>query len=277
MRKLLLHRLFLMFLFLALGYAEAQDTVEVVPALADTLSFGEDTADDYDYDNGVLYFSGKEDTTALYDSSFVLWRSVPDSLIQQLKHEDSFWYVDKDLQKKKREEKKNSSWWQDFLETIFEILSNPIVRQILFYCIIFLFVAAATWFLINNQMNIFGKSKGRLKPIRETTSAEEDILNRDLDKMLREAEQAKDYRLAVRVRYLLLLKTLSEGQLIQYRDDATNLEYLTQVYGKSFYQPFFALTRHYEYVWYGEAGVTESIYQRLATDFDSLHQTLLTA
>lgn len=259
--------------------ANAQDTMEVMPPMVDSTSLDYDT-ENYDLDeapNKVLYFTGKEDTTALYDSSTVLWRSVPDGVVQEWKHDDAFWYADKNLQQKKKEFKRqNDSWWKRLLESIFNFLSNPIVLRILFYCIIFLFVLAAAWFLINNQMNIFGKSKGRIKTTRDLHTSGEDLLNTDLDQALRDAEQNKDYRLAVRIRYLLLLKVLSEQQLIQYREDATNLDYLTQLYGRSYYQPFFSLTRHYEYAWYGEAEVTANVYQRLTSDFQSLHQNLLT-
>ncbi len=287
MRVSFLYRWLLVFLVLASGYAKAQDTQPfeetAEPAVDTAIIIDPDNPEDYyDYnyeDTDVLYFTGKEDTTALYDSGRVVWRNVPDSLVQQLKNDDAFWYVDKDLQRKKKEAKrqKETSWWQRFLEGLFEFLGNPVVRRILFYSIIFLFVLAVTWFLINNQMNILGRSKQRIKSARETGSGGEDILSSDLEKALRDAEAANDYRLAVRVRYLQLLKILSEHQLIQYRDDATNMEYLAQLYGKPCYPQFFSLTRHYEYAWYGEAEVTTEIYQQLVSDFASLHKTLLTA
>lgn len=289
MRISFLHRWLLLFLVLASGYAGAQDTepTKVHVQTKDT-AFTIDPSsieDFYDYededydDTDVLYFTAKEDTTALYDSSRLDWRNVPDSMVRQLKDDDAFWYVDKDMQAKKKEarKQKDGSWWQRFLEGLFDILGNPIVRQILFYGIIFLFILAATWFLINNQMNILGRSKQRIRSAREMESGAEDILSSDLEKALAEAEVAKDYRLAVRIRYLQLLKALAEAQLIQYRDDATNMEYLTRLYGKPCYPQFFSLTRHYEYAWYGEAEVTADIYQRLTSDFTSLHKTLLTA
>jgi len=273
------------FLLLAVSpFLRAQEIpVEEIapPVAADSSGTMEDSVGYYDEDydeEDILYFTAKDDTTALYDSSLLVLRSVPDTAIQRLKHDDAFWYADKDMQQKKKVEKKNTaSWWERLLVGLLAFLGNPAVRQILFYCIIFLLVLAAAWFLINNEMSVFGKPRKRIPAAGKPDAGGEDILETDLEGALKAAELEKDYRLAVRIQYLILLRSLSGSQLIQYRDDATNMEYLSQVYGKSFYPQFFTLTRHYEYVWYGEAMVTEGIYQRLSQDFKNLNQTVETA
>ncbi|MBX3241451.1 MAG: DUF4129 domain-containing protein [Chitinophagaceae bacterium] len=285
MSKFLLHTFLIILLQLLFFYGKAQDETIDQPAIVDSTlpvdPIDEDISDDdYDYDDyydKTLYFTGKEDSTALYDSTAVDWRNVPDSMAQKLKQDDAFWYVDKDLQKKKAVEKrKKQSWWQSILEALFNFLSNPAVRTVLFYGIILLFALAVIWFLVNNNMNVFGKTKGRITGKGNIVSEGGDILDSDLEGALINAEQERDYRLAVRLRYLILLRKLSENQWIQYRDDATNLEYLTQLYGKPCYQQFFAVTRHYEYVWYGEAEVSADIYGKLVAGFETLNQTIST-
>ncbi len=282
-----LHRGLWMLLLLIAVNAGAQDTVltaETEELTEDSTTILEEEAyeeyEDYNSEEAdVLYFIGKEDSTALYDSTPLAGRMVPDSLVQQLKQDEAFWYVDKDLQQKKRQEKKQqpSNWWQRMLEGLLDFISNPIIRQLLFYGVIFLFVLGVAWFLINNQMNILGRSKQRIRPLRTTDTNEETTIHADLDKALGNAETAGAYRLAIRLRYLQLLKRLSELQLIQYREDATNMEYLTQLYGHSGYPLFFSLTRHYEYAWYGEALVTRDIYNRLSADFVALQKILSNA
>jgi len=75
------------------------------------------------------------------------------------------------------------------------------------------------------------------------------------------------YRLAVRLWYLRLLKELSNREIIQYKQDKTNLDYLMQVYNTGYYSRFFRLTRHFEYSWYGHFEVDRLTYDRIASEF----------
>ncbi|MBX3253786.1 MAG: hypothetical protein KF862_06560 [Chitinophagaceae bacterium] len=224
-----------------------------------------------DEENETLYFIGKEDTLSLYDSSLIEWRAVPDTTVQALKSDKDFWYVNKNWKQKKEKEAddKDNSGQGNFLS---ELLGSKAVRQAIFIFIVLLFVVAIIWFLVKNKMNLFGRGKTSLAPELQATEGEpENIFTADLQSAIEKAEKNEEYRLAVRLSYLLLLKKFSEEGWIKYREDTTNMEYLGQLYSRPFYREFFTVMRNYEYAWYGEMPVSSSVYNRVRQDITILY------
>lgn len=258
----------------------AQDDVPVVaPPIEDTIeaaldsisqnlsdsAYDTDDEDYYDNDNDTLYFLLKTDTTSVYDSSIFKWRAVPDSVTAYLKNDDAFWYANKDLHEKKKERSK--SWVDRFFYKLFKLLANDTFRQTMWIIIIGSVIAAVVWFLAKNKMNIWSSSKGP-DVVREKLDGEvDDIFTTDLKAEILKAEQKQNYRLAIRFHYLHLLKLLSHHSFIKYTHDATNMEYLSQLYSKPFYASFFKVTRDYEYAWYGETDVNNEQYKNVVAEF----------
>ncbi|MFT3945360.1 MAG: DUF4129 domain-containing protein [Agriterribacter sp.] len=245
-----------------------KDTIEqtldsITKGLTDSVYNDEDEY--YDSNDDTLYFLQKADTTSVYDSSAFKWRAVPDSITAQLKNDDDFWYANKDLHEKKK--RQSGSWLEKFLLWLAMLLSNNAFSTILWILIIVSFVAAVIWFLSKNHMNIWGPSKGPVITRAQQEGDVEDIFTTDLKAEIQKAEQNQDYRLAIRFHYLHVLKMLSQHELIKYTHDATNMEYLTQLYGKPFYAAFFKVTRNYEYAWYGEIAVTHEQYRNAVDAF----------
>lgn len=263
----------------------AQDRDSVIAATEDTLTATPDSIADnspdsayydeeddenyYDNSNDTLYFLLKNDTTSLYDSSAFTWRAVPDSVTDHLKNNDDFWYANKDLHEKKKEGN-SGSWVDKFFYKLLRLLDNNTFRLVMWIIIILCFAAAILWFLSRNKMNIWAASKVAI--VREKQDGEvDDIFTTDLKTEILKAEQKQDYRLAIRFHYLHLLKLLSHHALIKYTQDATNMEYLTQLYGRPFYREFFKVTRNYEYAWYGEIAVSGEQYRNVVSEFTELY------
>ena len=61
--------------------------------------------------------------------------------------------------------------------------------------------------------------------------------------------------------YLRLLKKMSEQKIIQYTQDRTNFDYLLQLHSTQYYNEFFRLTRNYEFTWYGQFEVDETVFR----------------
>lgn len=247
---------------------EPRDSIEAkLDSLSGYLSDSEFTEPDQD----TLFFSGKEYPESLYDSSIVKNRFVPDSITQNLKGEKAFRYADKGrLMPKKRTE--SSSVWERFLETVFIMLRSPLFRQIVWLLMLLLFAAAVIWFLVQNKMNIFGSGKALALPMQATEGNEDAIFTTNLREAADKAAQKGDYRLAIRLSYLQLLKAFSENGLISYGADTTNSEYLAQLNSHACYSDFFNVTRSYEYAWYGEMPVNKQQYESVLKDFSSLYQ-----
>lgn len=92
----------------------------------------------------------------------------------------------------------------------------------------------------------------------------------NLDKLLSEALAAKNYNLAVRYRYLILLKNLNQQKLIHYQPGKTNFEYIREFGKKELLPQFKEVTRDYEYAWYGRFTIDALTYQEVAGEFQQL-------
>jgi hypothetical protein len=131
--------------------------------------------------------------------------------------------------------------------------------------VIYGLLAAAVLFVVLKLLQVdltraFGRAPRRAALDYETMS--ENIHELDFPTQLREAEEAGNLRLAVRLGYLALLKQLSDGNLITWQPDKTNQTYLRELASErpALRVPFAELTRQFEYVWYGELPLTPTQY-----------------
>lgn len=134
--------------------------------------------------------------------------------------------------------------------------------------LVFLFI----W-LSGSQVGLFRK---KATPVagNDESSESEDIFAINYQKEIDRAAAAGNYRLAIRLMFLRLLKTMAEKNVIRYRPDSTNLDYLSQLSSTKYYSDFFRITRNYEYSWYGQFDVPEDAYKMIRTDFDLFDRKL---
>jgi hypothetical protein len=128
---------------------------------------------------------------------------------------------------------------------------------------------------------LVGGKYSRNKNIRnEKAFTIEDIEERmhesDLERFLREALSKNDYRLAVRIYYLAIIKELSLRELIRWKKDKTNREYLNEVVGRKpeIYNDFRDTTLAFEKVWYGDITISEGDYMSISPRFRRFIESL---
>ncbi len=244
-----------------------------------------ETADTNALDTTGKYFNWKENTTDPYSSDKIKVRISSDSTVQRLRNDDDFWYV-KSVEsfKKNALRLRYDKQYRDSLkkegllppdEEVFvqEPDSNawyaqPWLYYFIWTIIIGVFVFAVVYFLLSNKINLFSRRSAKLVSDEEETEA--NGVSNDSDSLLQKYMREKNYRFAVRVLYLQLLKKLNEKEMIVFQPQFTNMHYLQQLYGSALYSSFFTVTRHYEYIWYGEFAVTETSFQKIQNDFAEL-------
>ena len=94
------------------------------------------------------------------------------------------------------------------------------------------------------------------------------------DRLIAKAVTNKNYRLAIRYRYLQTLQMLAGNRLLQFSVDKTNYQYVNELRGKPYHNDFAAITLNYEYVWYGNFDISEDVYNKLFTEYKTFHQKL---
>ena len=95
-------------------------------------------------------------------------------------------------------------------------------------------------------------------------SLEEQLHESDLEKFLRLALEQEDFRVALRIYYLMVMKSLSELGWIIWKKDKTNYDYVREMRSQMSYQQFRSLTGAFEIIWYGEIDIHK-------TEYDQLH------
>ena len=135
-----------------------------------------------------------------------------------------------------------------------------------FKYVFYIIIAGAIIFLvvkilqnINSSPNI-DVDKGRVYTLSEV---EDKMLDIDLDKILNDALLAADFRLALRINFLIIIKMLSLSGKIIWTKEKTNWEYFNELNDPTIALKFKEIVEPFETIWYGEHELSESQFNRL--------------
>lgn len=217
-------------------------------------------------DDGVVDTAVKEESPQYFDigsvqADTIELRHVPAYIVDSLKNDDAFWYAKAKLEKKKEQRQVNSR-------------APRWVKSLVWTIVIGGFLAALIWYLTSSNILIFAKRQKKINPIAREELISEDIFSINYQREIEKAVAAENYRLAVRLMFLKLLRDLSNKKIIQFRSERTNLEYLTQLSPTVYYNDFFRLTRNYEYAWYGKFDVSREAFGAIKNDFENFDRQL---
>jgi len=116
-----------------------------------------------------------------------------------------------------------------------------------------------------------GKSKAVVIPYAESTDNIHDI---DFNTEIDQAIQSANYRLAVRLMYLLSLKKLNSRNLINWQPEKTNQTYIREIADPQQREQFSSLTTQFEYIWYGEFFIDQENFKQLRNSYDQFNTAL---
>lgn len=200
--------------------------------------------------------------TIYYDSSVVTLRSPSGDALDRYRSSDEFIYD--------REPRETESIWEKFLRWLRERLRDLLggsegeatVTQWIGYTIAALAVIFVIMKLLGTDLRglFLRGNPNRVSPFAEL---DENIHEMDFDALIEEAVAARHYRRAVRLLYLKALKILADRGHIDWRRDKTNHDYLRELRGKkaALGGAFADATVLFEYVWYGDMPIDESIFR----------------
>lgn len=201
------------------------------------------------------------------DSLVIQQLKVPDSLVKKMQADDDFWYANAGIEQEKKKEDpgKDHSYTPFGQRTWFQTL--------IWLIIIGGFAGFLMVYLTGSNVGLFRKAN-KMIATGEDEMITEDIFAINYQKEIDRAAAQGNYRLAVRLMFLRLLKNMSERNIIRYKQDKTNLDYLLQLQPTRYYNSFFRITRNYEYSWYGQFEVNEDAYRIIRSDFDHFDREL---
>jgi len=146
--------------------------------------------------------------------------------------------------------------------------ANPMLQALFFIVVIAILVLII--------LKLFGHSfflpnkKNKEKHWSELKNLNENIHVADLDHLLMKALDEKNFKLAIRIYYLIIIKELSLRDMILWKKDKTNREYLREMQMNEHYSIFRKATNTFERVWYGERIIDEEDYQKINPVFKEL-------
>ena len=240
-----------------------------------------DTTVQHIYDTSQFFFNWKNYYDDPFSKKKLKQRHLIDTEVKALKNEEDFWYVT--AVEKLELRIKNDPQLRDSLlkKQNYELTEQnrqsfvyePWFNTLLWVITIGIFVAAIVYFLIQNKINIFSQEAASFSD--ETTGDEyEDIFSLSYSKLIQQAEKEQEYRVAIRLMFLQILKSLSEVGAIQYQPDHTDLDYLQQLSQSRYHKDFFNVMRRYEYAWYGKFFISPEKYAAIKNDFLKLQHSI---
>ena len=119
---------------------------------------------------------------------------------------------------------------------------------------------------------IFVNRKNEPVVVNITNDLDERPMETDLERYLREALEKGDYRVAIRIYYLMVLKALHDSGRIEWKKEKTNRDYLAELYQHPDFHRLNNSTLIFEYVWYGEKKVNAGQFEVLKPGFTDLIQ-----
>lgn len=110
--------------------------------------------------------------------------------------------------------------------------------------------------------------------VEELQQAEENLSGANLEQLLERAIETGQFKVALRIYYLIILKELANKELLVLRKDATNHQYLRQLRKSDFYESFRLATYSFERFWYGDQNLQESEFKRLSVPMQAMINNL---
>ncbi len=207
-----------------------------------------------------------------YDSSEINIRSVDSAkILIHLKDKDFKYFEDPEYSRTLWE--RLMDWLNRQFAKLTQFDAYGTVWDILIYILIALAVVAIIFGFYRSEIKglLIGSKKKNQLNVSESL---ENIHSLDYDKLIEDAIANKNFRYAIRLNYLRTLKILCDKQLIDWKIDKTNSEFIKEIKQSSIKEKFKSITWSFEYIWYGEFEIDSEAYKQLQIDYSELNSSL---
>ncbi len=136
------------------------------------------------------------------------------------------------------------------------------------FAILIIALVVVLFLLFNSKR---GKSFDPVKIEAKTLEeAEENLPEVALNNLLKEYQEAKDFKRSLRIKFLMLLQNLIYAEVITWHPAKTNQAYLREVREKQIYPELKTIVSGFDPVWYGNHSLSEEGYQALVAKIEEL-------
>jgi len=208
--------------------------------------------------------------TIVADTGHVqLWeKSIPKERIENYRKQSDFNYDFTDV--------KQESLWDRFTQWIRNWLNFMIkglgVIWFLRYIILAVLIIILIALIYKSKFTGLFRSQQEITSLEFSETANPTKIN--WEQKINEAFLQKEYRLALRYHFLSLLKSLSQHNLISWKSEKTNYDYIREIKQDKIKADFIELSELYEAVWYGDFPINKQDYDQINKEFGRLNLLL---
>lgn len=142
---------------------------------------------------------------------------------------------------------------------------------IYFMAIFFIIFAIRQFIRIKISPVLYQSSNGLL--IKQSYP-DDNIFGKDFDSLLNASITEKDFRLAVRILYLMLIKNLNDNKKISWHFGKTNQQLSGEIENTNLRNYFLKLTWIYECIWYGKFNIDSAKFRSVHKNFSDINLIL---
>ena len=113
------------------------------------------------------------------------------------------------------------------------------------------------------------KIKANPLSMDQLDEVEDNLMEAPLEELIRQAIQAGNYPVALRLYFLAILKALTQEQWIEWKKDKTNREYLRELSRSPFEKDFSEVATVFNSVWYGAKPFNQHQFEQIRPLLDS--------
>lgn len=192
------------------------------------------------------------------------WQKAKEG-IEYTKPEEAKEKEEEEEEEEEKELNSKDSW--NISEWLTAIFTSPTGKLIAILVIIGLLVFLLIRLIVNRTSD---KKVSDIPTDVYIWQNEEDIPEEtDMERHLREALESGNYKIAVRILYLIVIRQLHENKIIIWKKDKTNRDYLNEMRQRSDYKNFREVTHIYEVVWYGDFDINVTEFEKIQSVFSS--------
>ncbi len=198
----------------------------------------------------------------------------PEKLKSLQESEDFKYYQDvrPDLTAWERFWRKVGQWLNSLLGSSKEDTSDSNWNYVTYIFLIGITVFVIIKLLQIDFVGLFGRKTSKVVIPYETYT--EDIHELNFQSLIEEAETQGDYRRAIRLYYLNMLKVLTDLELIKWTPSKTNRTYVTELQNNPLQRPFAHITQLFEYVWYGGSALNEESFAAVRQSIQEFNRSI---
>lgn len=152
----------------------------------------------------------------------------------------------------------------DLFYVLLRIIAIVLIGFVLYVIIRFVLSRNGNW--------VFSKKSKKLSPEERTIT--ENIHELDLSSLIKNYEDKKEYRSAIRYQFLYLLKLMTDKNMLEWDPEKTNRDYVRMLSGNALQSDFQKLSFVFENVWYGERTIGENEYTIFRKQYQQTQQKI---